>query len=80
MSEVRVRFAPSPTGLLHAGNARVAIINWLMASASGGEMLLRIDDTDPTRSHKKYKLIINTTLLGSGLYKDEFPNINYNLI
>ncbi len=54
MNIYKLRFAPSPTGLLHAGNARVAIINWLMASANSGSMLLRIDDTDHARSNQKY--------------------------
>ncbi|MDO5107227.1 MAG: glutamate--tRNA ligase family protein, partial [Coriobacteriaceae bacterium] len=47
---VRVRFAPSPTGKLHIGGARTAIYNWAFARAMGGTFILRIDDTDPTRS------------------------------
>ena len=47
---VRVRFAPSPTGKLHVGGARTAIYNWAFARANGGTFILRIDDTDPTRS------------------------------
>ena len=47
---VRVRFAPSPTGKLHIGGARTAIYNWAFARATGGTFILRIDDTDPTRS------------------------------
>jgi glutamyl-tRNA synthetase len=47
---MRVRFAPSPTGLLHVGGARAALYNWLMARGSGGEFLLRIEDTDRERS------------------------------
>jgi glutamyl/glutaminyl-tRNA synthetase len=43
---VRVRFAPSPTGYLHVGGARTAIFNWLFARHSGGDFLLRIEDTD----------------------------------
>ncbi len=49
-SPVRVRFAPSPTGKLHIGGARTAIYNWAFARANGGTFILRIDDTDPTRS------------------------------
>ena len=49
-SSVRVRFAPSPTGKLHIGGARTAIYNWAFARANGGTFILRIDDTDPTRS------------------------------
>ncbi len=50
MKEVRVRFAPSPTGFLHVGGARTAIFNWLFAKNQGGKFLLRIEDTDPERS------------------------------
>jgi hypothetical protein len=49
-SPVRVRFAPSPTGYLHIGGARTALFNWLFARQQGGEMLLRIEDTDAQRS------------------------------
>ena len=48
--QIRVRFAPSPTGRLHIGGARVAIYNWAFARANGGNFVLRIDDTDPERS------------------------------
>jgi glutamyl-tRNA synthetase len=51
---VTVRFAPSPTGLLHVGNARIALINWLFAKAHGGYFLLRYDDTDAERSKQDY--------------------------
>src|SRR5713101_1055387 len=51
MSEkVITRFAPSPTGYLHIGGARTALFNWLYARATGGKMLLRIEDTDQARS------------------------------
>jgi glutamyl-tRNA synthetase len=50
MEEVRVRFAPSPTGFLHVGGARTAIFNWLFARSKNGKFLLRIEDTDPQRS------------------------------
>lgn len=52
---MRTRFAPSPTGLLHVGNARVALFNWLMAKKHGGEFLVRIEDTDPERSQRSYE-------------------------
>ncbi len=42
----RVRFAPAPTGFLHVGSARSALFNWLFAKSTGGEMILRIEDTD----------------------------------
>lgn len=51
---VRVRFAPSPTGLLHLGNARTALLTWLFARSHGGSFLLRIDDTDTQRSRQEY--------------------------
>ena len=47
---VRVRFAPSPTGHVHVGNARTALFNWLFARQQGGTMILRIEDTDVERS------------------------------
>ena len=50
-----VRFAPSPTGLLHVGNARTAVLNYLVAKKAGGKFLLRIDDTDTERSKKEYE-------------------------
>src|SRR5262245_24626945 len=49
-SKVRVRFAPSPTGGLHIGGARTALYNWLYARGRGGELVLRIEDTDRERS------------------------------
>ena len=62
MSEVKLRFAPSPTGFLHAGNARVAVINWLMAATNQGSMVLRIDDTDQARSLPKFTNAIRRDL------------------
>ncbi|MCT4655331.1 MAG: glutamate--tRNA ligase [Cohaesibacter sp.] len=53
MAEI-VRFAPSPTGNIHIGNARTALINWLVAVKSGGEFILRYDDTDQERSKQEY--------------------------
>jgi glutamyl-tRNA synthetase len=47
---IKVRFAPSPTGLLHLGNARAALVNWLFARRHGGAFLLRLDDNDSHRS------------------------------
>src|SRR5262245_24326138 len=49
-----VRFAPSPTGRIHIGNARTAILNWLFARKSGGRFVLRYDDTDVGRSTKEF--------------------------
>ena len=46
MSQIKVRFAPSPTGNLHVGNLRTALVNFLFARKAGGQFMLRIDDTD----------------------------------
>src|SRR5919199_5391483 len=54
-SEVRVRFAPSPTGMLHLGGVRTALFNYLFAKHYGGEVLLRIEDTDRARSRKEFE-------------------------
>lgn len=62
-----VRFAPSPTGRLHVGNARLALINWLFAKANGGEFILRFDDTDSERSKEEYVEGIRTDLHWLGL-------------
>lgn len=52
---VRVRFAPSPTGYLHAGNVRTALINWLFATKTGGQFAIRLDDTDVERSRPEFE-------------------------
>ncbi len=54
MDKVRVRFAPSPTGLLHVGNARTALYNWLFARQNNGTFILRVEDTDIERSSSEY--------------------------
>ena len=53
-NNVKVRFAPSPTGELHLGGARTALFNWLFAKASKGSFFLRIEDTDKERSKQLY--------------------------
>ena len=68
---VKVRFAPSPTGMLHIGNARTALITWLFARAQNGDFLLRIDDTDQERSKKEYEDAIEDGLKWMGLDWDE---------
>jgi glutamyl-tRNA synthetase len=65
-----VRFAPSPTGLLHVGNARTALLNWLFARKMGGRFLLRIDDTDAARSTKAFEEAIYRDLGWLGLTHD----------
>ena len=64
---MRLRFAPSPTGYLHVGNARVALANWLFARRHGGEFLLRFDDTDLERSKAEYETAIEIDLRWLGL-------------
>jgi glutamyl-tRNA synthetase len=71
---VRVRFAPSPTGMLHVGNARTALITWLFAKSKGGHFLLRIDDTDLERSKVEYEEAIEESLIWLGLPWDEKAN------
>lgn len=71
--DVRVRFAPSPTGLLHIGGARTAIYNWAFARHHGGTFVLRIDDTDPERSTTENTLAILRALRWLGLDWDEGP-------
>ncbi len=63
----KTRFAPSPTGLLHIGNARSAVINWAYSINKGGEFILRIDDTDLERSKKEYENKIKENLSWLGL-------------
>ncbi|MES2472975.1 MAG: glutamate--tRNA ligase family protein, partial [Pseudomonadota bacterium] len=67
---ITVRFAPSPTGLLHVGNARTALLNWLFAKKLGGRFLLRIDDTDAARSTKAFEEAIYRDLSWLGLTHD----------
>jgi len=69
---VRVRFAPSPTGRLHLGNVRAALLNWLYARKAGGKFLLRLDDTDRERSTPEFAAAIETDLRWLGLEWDEF--------
>jgi len=68
---VKVRFAPSPTGLLHVGNARAALVNALFARHAGGTFLLRFDDTDAERSRPEYVEAIRRDLRWLGLAWDE---------
>lgn len=69
---VKVRFAPSPTGLLHIGNARTALINWLFAKSHGGHFMLRQDDTDLERSEERYAKAIQEDLSWLGLTHHSF--------
>ncbi len=65
------RIAPSPTGDMHIGTARTAVFNWLAARASGGEFILRIDDTDLARSKPEYTQVIIDTMTWLGLDYDQ---------
>jgi glutamyl-tRNA synthetase/nondiscriminating glutamyl-tRNA synthetase len=74
-SSVRVRFAPSPTGHLHVGNARTALFNWLFAREKGGTMVLRIEDTDVERSEARFEDQLIADLKWLGLDWDEGPDL-----
>ena len=73
MSEVRVRFAPSPTGLLHLGAARTALFDFLFARHYGGDLILRIEDTDRERSRPEFEQAQLEDLEWLGLSFDEGP-------
>ncbi|MFZ9180900.1 MAG: glutamate--tRNA ligase [Rickettsiales bacterium] len=68
----KVRFAPSPTGFLHVGNIRIAIINYLFAKKTNGEFILRFDDTDSARVEAEYSEMIFTDMNWLGLKYDNF--------
>ena len=70
MSNVKVRFAPSPTGHLHVGNLRTALVNYLFARSKGGHFMLRIDDTDTERSTAAFEASIRTDLEWMGMNHD----------
>ena len=72
---VRVRFAPSPTGLLHIGNARTALFNYLFAKRSGGKFILRVEDTDKERSKPEYCEALIEDLAWTGIRWDEGPGV-----
>ena len=74
-SNIRVRFAPSPTGRLHIGGARTALFNWAYARRHGGVFLLRIEDTDPERSTKEYERAILEGLRWLGIDWAEGPDV-----
>jgi glutamyl-tRNA synthetase len=74
-SDVRVRFAPSPTGYLHIGGARTALFNWLFARHHGGKFVLRIEDTDMKRNTEEAMSAIYQGLEWLGLNWDEGPHI-----
>ncbi len=75
MNKIRVRFAPSPTGFLHVGNARTALFNWLFARQKKGVFILRVEDTDIERSAAEHEKNLIQDLRWLGLDWDEGPDI-----
>src|SRR6056300_1286203 len=67
MKSVKVRFAPSPTGKLHVGNLRTALVNYLYARQQNGQFMLRIDDTDDERSRPEFETAIRRDLEWMGM-------------
>src|SRR5207237_5866848 len=78
-SEVRVRFAPSPTGYLHIGGARTALFNWLFTRHCGGKLILRIEDTDTKRNTEEAAAAIYLGLEWLGINWDEGPHVGGKL-
>ena len=70
MSKILVRFAPSPTGKLHVGNLRTALVNYLYARQQNGQFMLRIDDTDEERSRPEFETAIRNDLEWMGMKWD----------
>jgi glutamyl/glutaminyl-tRNA synthetase len=75
MSQVRVRFAPSPTGFFHIGSARTALFNWLYARHTGGVFILRVEDTDQSRNSEEFLRLIYDSMRWLGLDWDEGPGV-----
>jgi len=73
--EVRVRYAPSPTGNQHIGGVRTALINYLFARSTGGKFILRLEDTDRTRYSEEYVRNLYDTFKWLGFYWDEGPDV-----
>ena len=75
MSQVRVRFAPSPTGFFHIGSARTALFNWLYARHAGGKFILRIEDTDKARNTDEALRVLLEGMSWMGMDWDEGPEV-----
>ena len=75
-SRIRVRYAPSPTGMLHVGGVRTALFNWLFAHKNGGVFVLRIEDTDLERSTEESVEQLKGSLRWIGLDWDEGPEVD----
>ena len=71
MESIKGRFAPSPTGRMHLGNAFCALLAWLSARSQGGSLLLRMEDLDPQRSRESYARLLMEDLRWLGLDWDE---------
>jgi glutamyl-tRNA synthetase len=78
-SDIRVRFAPSPTGYLHIGGARTALFNWLFARHHGGKLILRVEDTDKARNTEEAAAAIYEGMKWLGLNWDEGPHVGGDL-
>ena len=74
ISPVRVRYAPSPTGIPHIGNIRTALFNWLLARNTDGQFIVRFEDTDRTRYDERSERAIFESLEWLGLEWDEGPD------
>ena len=74
---MKCRFAPSPTGLLHVGNARSAVLNWAYAKKNNGSFILRIDDTDLSRSTKEFENKIPKSLKECTKANFGFQNLKF---
>ena len=74
-TEVRTRFAPSPTGYMHLGNLRTALYTYLWARRNGGKFILRIEDTDQEREVEGAVDVIYNSLKTAGLTHDEGPDV-----
>ena len=75
LSSVTTRFAPSPTGSLHLGNARTAFFSYLLARKAGGRFILRIEDTDVERSKDRFRDELVSDLKWMGFEWDEGPDV-----
>src|SRR5262249_12340063 len=73
--DVRVRIAPSPTGVPHVGTAYIGLFNYVFARSHGGQFVIRIEDTDQTRSHRRHEEAILRSLRWIGLQWDEGPDV-----
>ena len=77
---VRVRYAPSPTGLQHIGGIRTALFNYFFARANGGQFILRVEDTDRERSTPEALEDLYSTLDWLGMDYDEGPDKDGNMV